>query len=155
MHIVISHICLLLPRPLALSPHKAPTVPTTKLALSPQKVTCLISLLRCPRRPVLFTAASCARSEDRAYFLSSESRRCSRPAGRMRDGERGQQTSTAASSKADDSVSSSPGARRRPPQCCRGRDAISDPPHWLRSPRRKSSSRWKLIAPSIEILQLS
>jgi hypothetical protein len=35
----------------------------------------------------------------------------------------------------------------RPLRCCRGRDAASDPPPRPRSPRRKSSSRWKLIAP--------
>jgi hypothetical protein len=141
--------------PLALSPQKATTVLTTTLALSPQKVTRSIFLLRCPRQPVLFASASCARSEDHAYFLSSESRRCSRPAGRMRDGERGQRTSTATSCKVDALVSPSPGPRRRPLHYRRGRDATSDPPHWPRLPRRKSSSMWKLIAPFIEILQLS
>jgi hypothetical protein len=35
---------------------------------------------------------------------------------------------------------------RRPPCCRRDRDATSDPAR-SRSPRRKSSSRWKLIAP--------
>jgi hypothetical protein len=34
------------------------------LSLSPQKVTRSICVLRCPRRPVPFVAASCARSED-------------------------------------------------------------------------------------------
>jgi hypothetical protein len=36
---------------------------------------------------------------------------------------------------------------RRPPHCHCGRDAASDPPPRPRSPRRKSSSRWKLIGP--------
>jgi hypothetical protein len=40
-----------------------------------------------------------------------------------------------------------PGARHRPPCCFCGRDAASDPPSRRRLPRRKSSSRWKLIAP--------
>jgi hypothetical protein len=65
-HVVIAHLCLLLPTPLDLSPQKVTPVPTTTLALSPQKVTRSIYVLRCPRRPVPFTAASCARSEDRA-----------------------------------------------------------------------------------------
>jgi hypothetical protein len=40
------------------------------------------------------------------------------------------------------------GHRLRCPPCCRhGRDAASDPPPRPHSPRRKSSSRWKLIAP--------
>jgi hypothetical protein len=43
---------------------------------------------------------------------------------------------------------------RHPPRCCCGRDAASDPPPQPRSPRRKSLSKWKLIAPFIEILQL-
>jgi hypothetical protein len=41
-------------------------------------------------------------------------------------------------------------SRRRlrcPPRCRRGRDAASDPPPRPRWPRRKSSSRWKLIGP--------
>jgi hypothetical protein len=69
-HVVTVHLCLLLPTPLALSPQKATLVPITTLALSlslsPQKVTHSIYVLRCPRRPVPFTATSCARSEDRA-----------------------------------------------------------------------------------------
>jgi hypothetical protein len=36
---------------------------------------------------------------------------------------------------------------RRPPRSRRGLDAASDPPPRPRSPRRKSSSRWKLIGP--------
>jgi hypothetical protein len=64
-HIVIARLCLLLPTPLALFPQKATPVPTTTLALSPQKVTRSICVLRCPRRPIPFAAASCARSEDR------------------------------------------------------------------------------------------
>jgi hypothetical protein len=80
-------------------------------------------VLRSPRRPIPFAAASCARSEDHAEFLSSESQRCSRPAGRMRNGERVQS-----------------GRRPRRPPCCRGgRDAASNPPPRPRSPRRKSS----------------
>jgi hypothetical protein len=66
---------------LSLSPQKATTVPTTTLALSPQKVTRSISLLRCPRKHVPFAAANCAHSEDHTYFLSLESWRYSRPAG--------------------------------------------------------------------------
>jgi hypothetical protein len=37
--------------------------------------------------------------------------------------------------------------RRCPPHCRRDRNAASDPPPRPRSPRRKSSSRWKLFAP--------
>jgi hypothetical protein len=70
-------------RSLPLSPQKATPVPTTTLALSSQKVTRSISLLRSPHRPTPFVVASCARSEDRALSLSSESRRCSRPTGRV------------------------------------------------------------------------
>jgi hypothetical protein len=142
--IVIARLCLLFPTPLTLSPQKATPVPTSTLALSPQKVTRSISLLRSPRRPALFTASSYARSW---RSLSSESRCYSRPAGRVRDGERGQRTSTAASSKADTSVSPPPRARHRPVCYRRDRDAASDPPPRPCSPRRKSSSRWKLIAP--------
>jgi hypothetical protein len=60
---------------------------------------------------------------------------------------RGQRTSTAASSKVDASVSPPPQARHRPSRCRRGCDATSNPPPRLCSPRRKSSSRWKLIVP--------
>jgi hypothetical protein len=72
---LLSLLCLLLPTPLALSPQKATPVPTTTLALSlsPQKVTRLICVLRCPRRPVPFATAC----------LYSESRHCSRPAERV------------------------------------------------------------------------
>jgi hypothetical protein len=65
-HVVIARPCLLLLTPLALSPQKVTPVPTTTLSLSPQKVTRSICVLRCPRWPVPFAAASCARSEDRA-----------------------------------------------------------------------------------------
>jgi hypothetical protein len=110
-HVVIARLCLLLLTPLALSPQKATPVLTTTLALSvsPQKVTRSICVLRCPRRPVRFAAASCVRSEDHAEFLS-KSRPCSRPAGRVRDNERGQ----------------SRRRLRRPPHCHRGRDTASD-----------------------------
>jgi hypothetical protein len=66
MHVVIARLCLLLPTPLALSPQKATPVPTATLALSPQKVTRSICVLKYPHRPVPFAAASCACSEDRA-----------------------------------------------------------------------------------------
>jgi hypothetical protein len=58
---LLSRLCLILLTPLALSPQKATPVPTTTLALSPHKVTRSICVLRCPRRPVPFAAASCAR----------------------------------------------------------------------------------------------
>jgi hypothetical protein len=116
-------------------------------SLSTQKVTRFISLLINPHRPAPFATASCARSEDRALSLSSESQRCNRPASCVGDDKRGQRTSIAASSKADASVSPPPGAQRRPPRCLCGRAAASDPPPRPRSPRRKSSSRWKLITP--------
>jgi hypothetical protein len=110
-HVVITRLCLLLLTPHTLSLQKATPVPTTTLSLSPQKVTRSICMLRCPRRPVPFATASCARSEDRAQFLSSESRHCSRLAG------------TRATAKG------ASGRRPRcPPRCCRSRDAASDPP---------------------------
>jgi hypothetical protein len=65
MHIVIARLCLLLPTPLGLSRQKAAPVPTTTLALSPQKVSRSIRVLRHPRRPVPFAAARCVRFEDR------------------------------------------------------------------------------------------
>jgi hypothetical protein len=61
-HVVIVRLSLLLQTPLALSPQKASNNNTR--SLSPLKVTCLIYVLRCPRRPVPFAAASYARSED-------------------------------------------------------------------------------------------
>jgi hypothetical protein len=54
-----------------------------------------------------------------------------RPAGRVCDGERGQ----------------SERRSRRPPRFHSGRNAASNPPPRSRSPRTKSSSRWKLIGP--------
>jgi hypothetical protein len=53
-HIVIARLCLLLPTPLALSSQMATPILTTTLtlSLSPQKVTRLICVLRCPRWPV-------------------------------------------------------------------------------------------------------
>jgi hypothetical protein len=99
-HVVIARLCLLLPTPLALSPQKVTPVPTTTLALSPQKVTCSISLLISPRQPTPFSSTSYARSKDRAFSpQKADVAACSRPAGRVRDGERGQWTSTSVSSK--------------------------------------------------------
>jgi hypothetical protein len=65
-HVVIACLCLLLLTPLALSSQKATPVLTTTLALSLQKVSRSICVLRCPRRHVPFTAASCTRSEHHA-----------------------------------------------------------------------------------------
>jgi hypothetical protein len=67
-HVVISSVflCLILSTPLALSPQKlghSCSANNTR-SLSPQKVTRSICVPRCPRRPVPFAAASCARSED-------------------------------------------------------------------------------------------
>jgi hypothetical protein len=85
----------------------------------------LICVLGCSHRPVPFAAASCPHSVDCAYFLSSESRCCSRQADLVRDSERVQS-----------------GHRPcRSPRCRHGHDATSDPPPQSRSPRRKSSSR--------------
>jgi hypothetical protein len=72
MHVVIARLCLLLPTPLALSPQKATPIPKTTLAISLQKVTRSICILRCPRRPVPFTASSYTRSEDHANFSSQK-----------------------------------------------------------------------------------
>jgi hypothetical protein len=112
-HVVISFVCLclILSTPLALSPQKLGhsysdnNTRSLSLSLSPQKVTRSIYVLRCPRRPVSFAAASCARSEDCA-------------------------TAKGARADVDHAVLHA-----------------SDPPPRLRSPSRKSSSRWKLIGP--------
>jgi hypothetical protein len=75
------------------------------LSLSPQKVTRSICVLICPRRPVPFATASCARSEDCAMAKGGRA-------------------------NVDRAVL-----------------RAADPPPRSRSPRRKSSSRWKLIGP--------
>jgi hypothetical protein len=49
-HAVIARLCLLLLTPLALSPHNATPVPTKTLALSLEKITRSICVLRCPRQ---------------------------------------------------------------------------------------------------------
>jgi hypothetical protein len=68
MHVVISSVSYPFDTTHSLSAegHSCSDNNTRSLSLSPQKVTRSICVLRCPRRPVLFTAASCARSEDRA-----------------------------------------------------------------------------------------
>jgi hypothetical protein len=69
-HKLLSRLCLILSTPLALSPQKLGhsssdnNTRSLSLSLSLQKVTHSICVLRCPRRPVPFAAASCARSED-------------------------------------------------------------------------------------------
>jgi hypothetical protein len=130
MHAVIAHLCLLLPTPLALSPQKATPVPTITPALSPYKVTRLICVLRCPtglsRSPP--PAARAVR-----ITLNFSPYKASDVAG---------WPAACVTAK---------GANRRRPhrplRCRHGRNAASNPPSWPRSPRRKSSSIWKLIAP--------
>jgi hypothetical protein len=64
---LLSRLCLILLTPLALSPQKLGTpVLTITVALSPEKVTRSICVLRCPRQHVPFAATSCTRYEDHA-----------------------------------------------------------------------------------------
>jgi hypothetical protein len=69
-HKLLSRLCLILSTPLALSPQKLGhsssdnNTRSLSLSLSLQKVTRSICVLKCPRRPIPFTATSCACSED-------------------------------------------------------------------------------------------
>jgi hypothetical protein len=107
---LLSRLCLILPTPLTLSPQKATPVPTTTLALSPQKVTRSICVLRCPA--VLSHSPLPAAHALRIISLLRKPALQQSCRSRVRGGERGQS-----------------GCRpRRPPRCRRGRDAASDPP---------------------------
>jgi hypothetical protein len=77
---LLSRLCLLLLTPLALSLQKATPVPITTLALSPQKVTHLIYVLRCPRQPIPFAANSSARSVTLTFAPQKASVVAGRPA---------------------------------------------------------------------------
>jgi hypothetical protein len=66
-HMLFPRLCFILLIPLSLSLRRRSLLfrQQHSLSLSPQKVTRSIYVLRCPRCPVLFAAASCARCEDR------------------------------------------------------------------------------------------
>jgi hypothetical protein len=137
---------------LSLSLQKVTPVLTTTLALSPQKVTCSLSSevpasLPCSPPPATRTLMIML-----SLLRKSALHQAGRPHARRW---KGKQTSTVASSRADASVSPSLGLGViLRAVTARGRDAASDPPPRPRSPRRKSSSRWKLIAPLLAVLIL-
>jgi hypothetical protein len=97
-------VSLLLLTPLAISAQNVTTAPTTKLALSLVQRSLARSLSSKVPASLTHSPPLAARALRIVLSLSSESRRCSWLADRMRGGERGQRMSTAASSKADASV---------------------------------------------------
>jgi hypothetical protein len=101
----------------------------TPLALSPQKATPILTTTLALSLSLSLLRRSLARSVCSNVPVSLS--RSLPPVARTLRSERGQS-----------------GRRpRRPPRCRHGRDAASDHPPQSRSPRRKSSSSWKLIGP--------
>jgi hypothetical protein len=144
-------------RSLPLSPQKATPVPITTLALSSQKVTRSISLLRSPHRPTPFVVASCARSEDRALSPQKAGAAAGRPVAYTRrrkglaDVDHGVIQRRRLLVPSPWVLVPSSALSPRPQRRLQSSSSVA------RSPCRKSSSRWKLSASFlfIEILQLS
>jgi hypothetical protein len=136
-HVVIVRLCLLLPTPLALSPQKVTPVPTTlalpllRRSLARSVCSYVSVVLSCSPPPAMRALRITLNFSPHKASVAA-----GRSAGRVRDGERGQRTSTAPSSAL----------------LPRPRERLLSSSSRPCSPHRKSSSRWKLIAPFIEVL---